>query len=60
MVPVYGATGRLFFFSLFNYLSHELLRNGEGNGNCTIQDPIARTNDFLLLFVVLSLYVHDA
>lgn len=40
---------RLFFFSV-HYFPYELLRNGEGKyGNCTIQDPIARTNDFLLI-----------
>lgn len=51
MVLVYGATR----FSTFLFLCqlsfpYELLRNGQGKyGNCTIQDSIARTNDFLLV-----------
>lgn len=49
MVLVYDAT-RFPTFLLLCQLSflYELLQNGEGkHGNCTIQDPIARTNDFL-------------
>lgn len=40
--------------------SYELLQNGEGNyGNCTIQDPIARTNDFLLIFFYCAFAVRS-
>lgn len=51
----------IFFSVKLSFLLKCLGRNGESKyANCTIQDLIARTNDFLMLLLfLLSMYLND-